>query len=117
MSPFFFLIFFFLVHNKKHIVQLFSPLFFFLRGVGSGAGTRRESAPAKTLPSSCFWVRRAAVSIEATYPRDHLVGCTLQAHFPSEFAPPLSDAAADTFPPRALCTHLILAQMLGADCA
>lgn len=98
-------------------MQLFSPLFFFLRGVGSGAGTRRESAPAKTLPSSCFWVRRAAVSIEATYPRDHLVGCTLQAHFPSEFAPPLSDAAADTFPPRALCTHLILAQMLGADCA
>lgn len=85
--------------------------------MGNVAETRHEPAPAKTLPSNCFLVHRAAVSIEATYPHDHLVGCTLQAHFPSEFALLLSDAAADTFPPRALCTHLILAQMLRADCA
>ncbi|CAM9965076.1 unnamed protein product, partial [Bubo scandiacus] len=56
--------------------------FFFFSGVGNVAETRHEPAPAKTLPSNCFLVHRAAVSIEATYPRDHLVGCTLQAHFP-----------------------------------
>ncbi|XP_042744969.1 uncharacterized protein LOC122189684 [Lagopus leucura] len=73
----------------KHIVQLFSlSFFFFLQGVESGAGTKREPAPAKTLPSRCFLVRRAAVSIEATYPRDHLVGCHGSAPARPLFPPP-----------------------------